>query len=136
MPQEDKAQEPSVTFKVKAGLPSDPQEMEVHAAEGDLKPWDLESLPGFQHMGKPYPRFDGPLKVTGRAKYTYDIKLPGMLYGRMVGATIPAGTIRSRRRKPQPPSSSACHAPLASACHAPLASVCPHPLGLGVTTPP
>ncbi|MGD8897744.1 MAG: xanthine dehydrogenase family protein molybdopterin-binding subunit [Acidobacteriota bacterium] len=95
MPQEDKAQEPSVTFKVKAGLPSDPQEMEVHAAEGDLKPWDLESLPGFQHMGKPYPRFDGPLKVTGRAKYTYDIKLPGMLYGRMVGATIPAGTIVS-----------------------------------------
>ena len=89
MPQDDKAREPSVTFKAKAGLPSDPQPMEIHAAEGDLKPWDLDSLPGFQHVGKPHPRFDGPLKVTGRAKYTYDVKLPGMLYGRMVGASIP-----------------------------------------------
>jgi xanthine dehydrogenase YagR molybdenum-binding subunit len=95
MPQEDKAKEPSVTFKAKAGLPSDPQDMEVHAAEGDLKPWDLESLPGFQHVGKPHPRFDGPLKVTGRAKFTYDVKLPGMLYGRMVGASVAAGIIQS-----------------------------------------
>jgi xanthine dehydrogenase YagR molybdenum-binding subunit len=68
--------------------------MEIHAAEGDLKPWDLDSLPGFQHVGKPHPRFDGPLKVTGRAKYTYDVKLPGMLYGRMVGASVPAGLIQ------------------------------------------
>ena len=90
MPQ-DEAKEPTVTFKAKAGLPSDPQEMEVHAAEGDIKPWDLDSLPKFQQMGKDHTRFDGPLKVTGQAKYTYDVKLPGMLYGRMVGATIPAG---------------------------------------------
>ena len=95
MPQEDKAKEASVTFKAKAGFPSDPQAMEVHAAEGDLKPWDLDSLPGFQHMGKPHTRFDGPLKVTGQAKFTYDVKLPGMLYGRMVGASIAAGEIVS-----------------------------------------
>jgi xanthine dehydrogenase YagR molybdenum-binding subunit len=94
MPQEDKAKEPSVTFEAKAGLPSNPQVMEVHAAEGDLKPWDLDSLPGFQHVGKPHTRFDGPLKVTGRAKYTYDVKLPGMLHGRMVGASVAAGVIQ------------------------------------------
>ncbi len=95
MPQDEKeqAKEASVTFKAKAGLPDDPQEMEVHAAEGDLKPWDLDTLPTFQHVGKAHTRFDGPLKVTGKAKYTFDIKLPGMLYGRMVGATVPAGTI-------------------------------------------
>ena len=40
MPQDDKAKEPSVTFQAKAGLPSDPQPMEVNAAEGDLKPWE------------------------------------------------------------------------------------------------
>ena len=75
MPQEDKAKEPSVTFKAKAGLPSDPQEMEVHAGEGDLKPWDLDTLPTFQQMGKDHARFEGPLKVTGQAKYTHDVKL-------------------------------------------------------------
>ncbi|MCG6923941.1 MAG: xanthine dehydrogenase family protein molybdopterin-binding subunit [Acidobacteria bacterium] len=95
MPQEDKAEEPSVTFKARAGLPSDPKEMEVHAGEGDLKPWDLDDLPKFQQVGKPHTRIDGPLKVTGQAKYSYDVKLPGMLYGRMVGASIPAGVIVS-----------------------------------------
>ncbi len=29
-------------------------------------------------------RIDGPLKVTGRAKYSYDILRPGMLYGRII----------------------------------------------------
>ena len=29
-------------------------------------------------------RVDGPLKVSGAAHYTYDVRLPGMLYGRIV----------------------------------------------------
>src|SRR3954447_26755842 len=29
-------------------------------------------------------RVDGPVKVTGAAKYTYDVRLPGMLYGRIL----------------------------------------------------
>jgi len=29
-------------------------------------------------------RVDGPLKVTGAAKYTYDQRLPGMLYARIL----------------------------------------------------
>jgi len=29
-------------------------------------------------------RVDGPLKVTGNARYTYDQRLPGMLYGRIL----------------------------------------------------
>ena len=94
MAQED-AEEPSVTFEAKAGLPADPTTMEVHAAVGDLAPWDLDSLKTFQHVNKGHTRFEGPLKVTGRAKYTHDIKLPGMLYGRMIGAAVPAGTIVS-----------------------------------------
>jgi xanthine dehydrogenase YagR molybdenum-binding subunit len=69
--------------------------MEVHAAVGDIKPWDADSWPQFEQMGKPRPRAEAPLKVTGRAKYTYDVKLPGMLHGRMVGAEIAAGEIVS-----------------------------------------
>ncbi|PYS70449.1 MAG: hypothetical protein DMF73_12865 [Acidobacteria bacterium] len=29
-------------------------------------------------------RVDGPLKVTGAANYTYDVRLPKMLYGRIL----------------------------------------------------
>jgi len=29
-------------------------------------------------------RVDGPLKVSGAAQYTYDVRLPGMLYGRIL----------------------------------------------------
>jgi xanthine dehydrogenase YagR molybdenum-binding subunit len=95
MAQEEKAKEPTVTFQGKAGFPSDPKPMEVHAQVGDIKPWDAESWAQFEQMGKPRPRSEGPLKVTGRAKYTFDVKLPGMLYGRMIGAEIAAGEILS-----------------------------------------
>src|SRR5579875_1692851 len=37
---------------------------------------------GKQHLiGKSISRIDGPAKSSGRAKYTYDVNLPGMLFG-------------------------------------------------------
>jgi xanthine dehydrogenase YagR molybdenum-binding subunit len=39
------------------------------------------------------PRVDGPLKVTGMAKYSSDYNLPGMLYAVPVCATIASGAI-------------------------------------------
>jgi xanthine dehydrogenase YagR molybdenum-binding subunit len=39
------------------------------------------------------PRVDGPLKVTGTAKYSSDYNLPGMLYAVPVCATIASGAI-------------------------------------------
>lgn len=36
------------------------------------------------HIGKRISRLDGPDKVSGRAKYTYDITRPGMLYGKVL----------------------------------------------------
>jgi xanthine dehydrogenase YagR molybdenum-binding subunit len=35
-------------------------------------------------VGKPTPRIDATERVTGRAKYTWDIQLPGMLYARVL----------------------------------------------------
>ena len=35
-------------------------------------------------IGKRISRIDGPAKVSGKAKYTYDIKRPGMLYGKIL----------------------------------------------------
>jgi len=44
-------------------------------------------------VGKPVPRFDIPGKVTGKAMYVQDLRLPGMVHGRIVrppqyGATL------------------------------------------------
>jgi xanthine dehydrogenase YagR molybdenum-binding subunit len=45
-------------------------------------------------VGKPQPRIDGPLKVTGLAQYTSDFHFPGMLYAVPVEATIANGKIQ------------------------------------------
>ena len=46
-------------------------------------------------IGKRVPRNDGRFKVTGAARYSSDIRLPGMLYARMVNATVPHGRVVS-----------------------------------------
>jgi xanthine dehydrogenase YagR molybdenum-binding subunit len=82
---------PTETFTMKAGHASAPQPMTVHPAAGDLKPWDLDSK--LKVVGGRHPRVDGPFKVTGHAKYTFDINVPGMLWGKMIRASVPAGEI-------------------------------------------
>ena len=44
-------------------------------------------------IGRGTPRVDGPLKVTGLAKYTADFHLPGLLYAVPVEATIANGRV-------------------------------------------
>lgn len=46
-------------------------------------------------IGQPLPRMDAVQKVTGAARYTFDVQLPGMLYGRRVISTVPHARIRS-----------------------------------------
>ncbi|MFN8138164.1 MAG: xanthine dehydrogenase family protein molybdopterin-binding subunit [Fimbriimonadales bacterium] len=48
-----------------------------------------------KYLGKNIPRVDGPAKVTGAAKYTFDIVLPGMLYGKILRAPIASGSVKS-----------------------------------------
>lgn len=45
------------------------------------------------HIGQARARIDGPLKVTGTARFTSDHNLPGMLYAVPVGATIAKGRV-------------------------------------------
>jgi xanthine dehydrogenase YagR molybdenum-binding subunit len=46
-------------------------------------------------IGKRISRVDGPDKVSGRAKYTYDVHRPGMLYGKVVRCPYPHAKIVS-----------------------------------------
>ena len=45
-------------------------------------------------VGRAVTRYDGPDKVTGRARYTGDLKLPGMIHGKILGSPIAHGLIR------------------------------------------
>jgi xanthine dehydrogenase YagR molybdenum-binding subunit len=44
-------------------------------------------------IGKSVPRFDALQKVTGQARYTFDVQLPGMLYARRVVSSVPHGRV-------------------------------------------
>jgi CO/xanthine dehydrogenase Mo-binding subunit len=48
-----------------------------------------------QVVGRPTPRVEGELKVTGKAQYSADLKLPNMLWGRCLRSPIPYGRIKS-----------------------------------------
>src|SRR5262249_61838253 len=45
-------------------------------------------------VGRPTPRIEGELKVTGKALYSADLKLPGTLWGKVLRSPIPYGKIR------------------------------------------
>jgi nicotinate dehydrogenase subunit B len=49
----------------------------------DAKP-SVEEYTKFTYVGKPYKHADALVKVTGQAKYTGDIKLPGMVFARIL----------------------------------------------------
>jgi xanthine dehydrogenase YagR molybdenum-binding subunit len=85
------AEQGDQTFRVKVGPAENPVTLEVHPAAGDLKPWDNDSR--LRAVKGRHSRLEAPQKVTGRAKYTYDVQLPGMLWAKMVRAPIPAGKI-------------------------------------------
>ena len=59
----------------------------------EVTPWPAKPT----LLGTRVKRLDGPDKVTGRAKYTYDINRPGMIYGRIVRSPHPARADRLDR---------------------------------------
>jgi xanthine dehydrogenase YagR molybdenum-binding subunit len=46
-------------------------------------------------LSTPVKRLDGPDKVSGRARYTYDINRPGMIFGKIVRSPYPHAKITS-----------------------------------------
>jgi len=46
-------------------------------------------------IGKKIPRYDGYPKVSGKAKYTFDIKLPNMAYAKTLRSPFPNAIIKS-----------------------------------------
>jgi xanthine dehydrogenase YagR molybdenum-binding subunit len=46
-------------------------------------------------IGRSVNRVDGPEKVTGAARYSGEIPLPGLAHASIVGATVPSGRVRT-----------------------------------------
>lgn len=70
---------------------ADNQVPEVHAParpeQHERYPWPEPAASAV--LGKPLPRLDGPVKVSGRAKYAYDIARPGLLHARILRSPHP-----------------------------------------------
>ncbi len=58
----------------------------------ETKAWPPDAV--FTAIGKPRSRIDGPARVTGRAVYTNDLQLQGMLYARVLRSPHPHARIR------------------------------------------
>jgi xanthine dehydrogenase YagR molybdenum-binding subunit len=78
--------------KLYVGINKDLKEITVTIPDADPKPWDGKD--DLKHIGKKVTRIDGIYKTTGRAKYTYDIKVPGMIYGKIIRSPYPAAMVK------------------------------------------
>ena len=48
-----------------------------------------------KQVGRELPRLEVRAKVTGRADYVHNLRLPGMLFGKIARATVPHGRVRN-----------------------------------------
>lgn len=78
---------------IRIGPPGRPKDIEIQVPETEPPIWDAGST--LKVVGRPVTRLDGEAKVTGRARYTHDISLPGLLYGRILRSPHPHARILS-----------------------------------------
>ncbi len=77
--------------EMRVGHPGDSKKIDVKVPAGDLEPWDLDTK--YRVVGTDLDRIDAIAKVTGRARYAYDVNRPGMLYAVMVRSPHPKGRL-------------------------------------------
>ena len=65
----------------------------VYVDEDELEPWPAERA--FDALGQAVTRVDGPLRVSGSARYTVDVALPGMLHAAVLRSPLAHARVRS-----------------------------------------
>src|ERR1700687_6227008 len=78
---------------LKFGFAGDVRDVTVVLPDGEPIPWQWGEQ--FSVLRKETPRVDGPLKATGSARYSYDIQMPGMLYGAILRSPYAHAMVRS-----------------------------------------
>lgn len=79
--------------KATVGFPGKTKQITVQAPDNSPDIWGVDTP--FRVVGTDVRRLDGVAKVTGKAKFTYDVKLPGMLYGHIVRSAHPAAIVKA-----------------------------------------
>ena len=79
--------------KIRVGFNGKFESKDVVIAPGDPAPWDPSQK--FSILGSRVPRLDGAAKVSGQARYSIDIRLPGMLFGKILRSPHPAAVVTS-----------------------------------------
>ena len=96
VPVEELTTEPSVVVHAKSGRRLTYGEIaafaDVPATAPEIKPEDLKKTAEFRLIGKDVMRIELPNKVNGRAKYSIDFSVPGMIYGAVVRSPVEGGT--------------------------------------------
>jgi xanthine dehydrogenase YagR molybdenum-binding subunit len=77
--------------EIKVGFAGHYEQRKFTVPDGDAPPWDADTK--FAVVGTDADRVDGVLKASGRAKYTYDVTFPGILYGMILRANIARGVL-------------------------------------------
>ena len=79
-------------FKMTTKEGKDGVELELIEEEG-VTAWSSSTQ--MHVVGKPHPRLEGREKVSGRARYASDVRLPGQLYARVLRSPYPHARIAS-----------------------------------------
>ena len=82
------------TVKMPVGVPGytlQDESRDVPVTEPPVWPINKD----LKYVGQPIERWDGQAKVSGRARYTADVQLPGMLYAKFVNASVPHAKVVS-----------------------------------------
>jgi xanthine dehydrogenase YagR molybdenum-binding subunit len=88
----EKAEKKTVTMPI--GVPGytlHDEQRDIPVTEPPVWPTNKD----LKYVGKSLERLDGLAKVTGRARYTADVQLPGMLYAKFVSAAVPHAKVVS-----------------------------------------
>ncbi|HZO82530.1 MAG TPA: xanthine dehydrogenase family protein molybdopterin-binding subunit [Candidatus Binataceae bacterium] len=78
---------------LRLGFDGEVREVAVVIPDDEPTPWQWGER--FSVLRRETPRLDGALKATGNARYSYDIRLPGMLYGAILRSPHPHATVRN-----------------------------------------
>src|SRR5437773_7543310 len=79
--------------KLRLGFNGKFEDKDVEIAVNDPEPWDPSQK--FSILGKRVSRLDGPAKTNGTARYSIDVRLPGMLYARILRSPYASATLKS-----------------------------------------
>lgn len=78
--------------KLELGYGKHVQTVTLDVPAEEPRPWDASTT--LRVVGEPVERIDGPLKASGRARYTYDVALPDMLHAAVLRSPWPCAVIK------------------------------------------